>query len=179
MESSFHQLMLIPARIILADPDILPDAEGVYYFLLAGGTKLLRASNYFKFYDREPLSHRDDVHLYTGASVRLRSRIMCHLVGGADQSGLRKTLVALEFARSAISKTQTPSCHISDRQGLNRWLARNASIAYVPCPNARERERRLLTRLISPLNLQGSHNPKYALQLLDWRRQYFPRGGFF
>src|SRR4051794_29122656 len=95
MESSFRQLLLVPAGIILANPDILPEAEGVYYFLSAGGTELLRASNYFKFSDRKPLSHRDNVHLYTGASVRLRSRIMCHLVGGADQSGLRKTLVAL------------------------------------------------------------------------------------
>jgi len=90
MESSFRHLQLIPARIILADPSIVPQTEGVYYLLVARGADLLRVSGYFRFSSRNPLSHREDAHLYTGASVKLRSRVMCHLVGGADQSGLRK-----------------------------------------------------------------------------------------
>jgi hypothetical protein len=37
----------------------------------------------------------------------------------------------------------------------------------------------LLERLASPLNLRFSQSPRYASQLLNWRRRYFPRNGTF
>lgn len=177
-ESTFQHLCLVPARVVLDTPKLIPNFGGVYYVFLSGGIELLHASSYFKHYSREPMEHQDKMHLYTGSSQRLRSRINCHLFGDSDQSGFRKTLAALQFACRAISKTETMHCQVKDRGDLNLWLAHNAHFAFVPCTDFREQEMRALARLSSPLNLKCSRTPKYADQLLRWREEFYPRGVF-
>jgi hypothetical protein len=179
-ESTFRYLCLIPASVIISDPDTVPDAEGVYYAFVKNGLKLLRDADYFNFNWREPLTHENDAHLYTGASRNMRSRVICHLRGGADQSGLRKTLVALEYARNALSGATTPAGPpITDRRALNEWMAEAMNFAFVPCADSRRHERRLLASIVSPLNLRGQKTLDYARQLLKWRAQYRPRHGSF
>jgi hypothetical protein len=107
------------------------------------------------------------------------ARAICHLRGGADQSGLRKTLVAAEFACKAISSTGTPACNITDKASLDEWLLRNVNFAFISCDDARGHEQRMLRKIASPLNIRGQRSPTFAQQLLRWRYEHFPRGAGF
>lgn len=177
--SEFRHLNLLPAKMLLDTPEIIPDSEGVYYVFFDGGLALLKATSYFDYSRRTPMTHNEAVHLYTGASRRMRSRALCHLIGGADQSSLRKTLIATEIACQAISKTNTPHCKVRDKRTLNSWLASNVNFAFVECDDAEAHELRLLRSTVSPLNLRNPKIPKYAAQLTHWRSRHFPRSGIF
>ena len=178
--TAFRRLVLISARAILACPSLIPQEPGMYFFFAANGTSLLRAAGYFSHDARLPLVRRQSVHLYTGRSFRLRTRIRCHLLGSAEESCLRKTLVVLERARGAISKTRTPYCKVVvDRRGLTNWLAANSSFAFVLCEDERDWELEVLRVMASPLNLRPSTNLTFAMQLLKWRARHFPHGGPF
>jgi hypothetical protein len=170
--SSFRYLCLVPARVILRDPTVIPDTEGVYYAFLEGGMDLLSATSYFEYASRDPLTHDGAAHLYTGASINMRARLLCHLIGGEEQSGFRKTLMAVEFARKAISETKTPGSHVTNNRSLSGWLSSNAQFAFVPCSDAKTQERQLLRGIPSPLNIRNQRSPEFARQLLGWRAKY-------
>jgi hypothetical protein len=170
--SSFRYLCLVPARVILRDPTVIPDTEGVYYAFLEGGMDLLSAASYFEYSMRDPLTHDGAAHLYTGASINMRSRLLCHLIGGEEQSSFRKTLLAVEFARKAISKTKTPGSHVTTNRSLSGWLSSNALFAFIPCSDAKTQERQVLRGDASPLNIRNQRYPKFAGQLLGWRAKY-------
>jgi hypothetical protein len=175
----FRRLVLIPAHTILEDPSVIPQTAGTYLFFANGGITLLKATGYFRCDTRQPIVHRARTHLYTGRSNRMRTRIRCHLLGTAEQSCLRKTLVAIEHACGGLTKTRVLDREVFDRQSLDAWLAANSSFAFVTCGDAQEREHELLSLLASPLNLRPSTNLTFTNQLLRWREKYYPRGGAF
>lgn len=169
MSFSFHKLRLLPAKLILAAPREVPKGEGVYGIFFAGGAALLRATSYSNHATAWPLADKEHVHLYTGASQDLLARSVCHLTA---QSNLRKTLIATEFARRAISRTNTPSCNVKDKYGLDEWLLQNANFAFIRCDDARGYERRLLQKFASPLNIRCQMSLSFAQQLQNWRRKF-------
>jgi GIY-YIG catalytic domain len=175
----FRRLVLIPAQTILSEPSVIPQTAGTYLFFATTGITLLRATGYFRCDTRQPIVHRDRVHLYTGRSDRMRTRIRCHLLGSAEQSCLRKTLIAIEHACGGLTKTHTLNSEVFDRHSFNAWLATNSSFAFVTCDDAIGREQELLRVLASPLNLRPSTNLTFANQLLRWREKYYPRDGAF
>src|SRR5258708_17257995 len=91
--AAFRRLVLIPARTILETPEVIPLASGTYLFFAANGLRLLKATGYFSHDARPPIVRRFSAHLYTGRSNRMRTRVPCHLLGSAEDSCLRKTLV--------------------------------------------------------------------------------------
>jgi hypothetical protein len=167
--SSFRCLCLIPARIIIENPSIIPDAEGVFYVLIDGGLHLLDATGYFS---RQPLKHERSVHLFTGASLSLRLGIRRQLSGRAARSSLRRTLLAVEAACGGISATRNFGEPVTDAVGLNAWLATNAQFAFVPCKDSERHLKKLLSWVVSPLNLKQQITPEYARQLREWRREF-------
>lgn len=179
MISGLNYLCLVPARIVLEQPNRIPDDEGLYYVFIEGGERLLRATSYFRFSRHKPLAHKRAVHVYTGATTHLRDRLRCHLHGGAEGSGLRKTLVSIERARKAISATKTSGCPIIDKRTLDKWMAQNVYFAFIPCRQALRQELRVLRTTASPLNIRNALVPEYAQQLLRWRRQHFLHDGCF
>lgn len=176
-ESSFDTLFLVPARVLLADPTRVTDQEGVYYVFFEGGDDLLRAASYYDYNHREPHSYKNFFHLYTGASNKMRSQARRHLTGAADRTDLRRTLVALQLAREAITKTNTKNCTVTDRHGLDLWLAGSAQFAFIPCENTRARLRSGLRSIASPLNITGQRDPTFATQLRRWRAEFLRRDG--
>lgn len=179
IKSSFKDLFLIPASVVLSNSDAAPDEEGVYYVFFNGGLRLLKAISYFDCWSQPPLSHEGSVRLYTGSSLRMRTRAMCHLRGGSEQSGLRKTLAAVQLAKRAISRTRTEHCTVKDKQTLDAWMLANTQFAFVGCSDAARHEKQLLKWIISPLNIQYQSKREFADRLLDWRRMYYPRDGTF
>lgn len=177
--SSFRYLCLIPAEEIIESAKWVPAGPGVYYAFFNRGMDILRRASYFDYSAHAPLTHGTDAHLYTGSSCRMRERALAHLKGDANQSPLRKTLVALEFARAAISRTRTPNCAIRDKESLDAWLLANTHFAFIPCANARAQELRILRTVVSPLNIRSQRSTEFADRLLQFRAKFFPRGSRF
>jgi hypothetical protein len=167
--SSFRYLCLIPAQIIIEEPTVIPDVEGVFYVFVDGGSALLDATGYFA---NEPLTHDRSVHLYTGAARRLRPCIERHLFGAAANSSLKRTLLAIEAACGGLSATINSGTPSVTDESLTDWLTANAQFAYVPCQKSHVHLSRLLRSIVSPLNLKQQKTPEYATQLRQWRREF-------
>jgi hypothetical protein len=90
----------------------------------------------------------------------LRSRINTHYTGNAEGSTLRLTLGCLLADHLQIELRRFGSgirMHFGHgERDLSRWMASNARVAWLPCPQAWLLETHLLETLDLPLNLHGN-----------------------
>jgi hypothetical protein len=165
---------LIPARQLLRDPSVVPAHPGAYLFFFKGGTRLLRATSYFDYETRRPLTVRGRQHLYTGAARDLRIRLRQHMEADVTSSSLRMTLLAIEQGYSAISLSGTPDCSIKGEKTLTKWLCRNAYIGLLLDQDPFGVERKLLAQHPSPFNIVMRRQHPYARRLSKCRQCVFP-----
>jgi hypothetical protein len=169
-------LKLIPARELSANIGSAPGEPGVYLFFLAGGMELLGATSYFETGSPRPLTVHGRQHLYTGAALHsLRHRVYANLRADVTSSSLCRSLLAIERARRAISKSCTPGCkQVRGEQSIAAWLCKNAVVGIEETRDPYNRERELLAQLASPLNIVHRRDRPYARALSAWRCAAFP-----
>ena len=165
-------LIVFPARTIVADEQQLPEKPGVYMFFVRGGNKILSATAYFDLGGRRPLTFRRRQHLYTGAALDLRRRLRQHMKL-IELSSLRRSLLAVERQRKAISLSGTPQCAVNGELSLTAWLCSNALVGIETVDEPFDRERQLLSECASPLNLTLRRQEPFARSLLAMRRAAF------
>lgn len=165
---------LIQADALSVDFPEIPERSGVYLFYLDGGTRLLDRTGYFDTDLRSPLARHGRTHLYTGAAHNLRLRMKQHLDRDWRGSTFRKSLLAVEFARQAISRSRTPFSKVSDEQSLTMWLRSNMTVELQFTDTPFERERRLIKDGVSPLNITLRRDHPYSQRLMAWRMTAFP-----
>ncbi len=165
---------LIPGDEVADDPASVPDEAGIYLFFLNGGAHLLEATGYFTTESRAPLRADDRLHLYTGAANSLRKRLKQHFHRDMRSSSLRKTLLSIEHANRAISRSRTPKCAITGEDTLSAWLFRNALVAIASTPTPFELERLVLAEHASPFNINWRRANVYSRSLMAYRKVAFP-----
>lgn len=155
----------------LAALSAVPAGRGVYGLLVRNGRQLVEAIGYREF-GGEPLHDESDgfALLYIGASGEVRSRVKEHLAGEARISTFRKTLLAAEQFAGAISASGTPlPTAANEEYALDAWLATNTKVAVLPCEDYGARERVLLARMPSPLNIEHRKATPFARRLMMLR----------
>ena len=86
---------LVTPSLIERYPERVPRCPGVYTILVRDGDRLLSQIGYAQYERPKPWRVADFTHLYTGESGDLGGRLHQHLLGDADGSGFRFTLMAL------------------------------------------------------------------------------------
>lgn len=167
------QITLIPAYQTGTECEHVPNKPGIYMFFLRGGTEFLHSSGYFALGGEPPLDIEGYQHLYTGAGQDLRRRLHQHLHRNWISSSFRTSLLAVEYARQAISRSGTPHSRVVGDRSLSVWLNRNAVIGYRPTGRPFDCERELIRTHTSPLNLTLRRQHPYSRQLQVWRSQAF------
>jgi hypothetical protein len=165
----------ISVRDLIDHAHPVPDKPGCYGFFLRGGSRLLEATDWYKLDGRRPLTIRRHALLYVGAANWLGERFKQHMRIG-NLSSLRKSLLAVEYMREAISRSGTPACNVRGQCTLTRWLCGNAIIGFRFTKNAFEMERRILAAHPSPFNIAWRREHPYARQLSAWKCEVFPKG---
>ena len=166
-------LTLIPACDVHRAPESVPDEAGVYLFLLKGGQRILRATSYFETDDCLPLCICDHDHLYTGAASSLRDRLEQHMRRDMRSSSLRKTLLAIERQRRAVTGDHRKRGIVSE-SSLTNWMCRNAMIGIQFTSTPFDRERELIEHYTSPFNITLRRRHPYSKALMMWRSATFP-----
>ena len=174
MHVGLPHLKLIPARGLFANLDPVPEQPGVYLLFLTGGMSLLETTAYFDVDERHPASINGRAHLYTGAADNLRARLKQHLIRDRRASSFRQTLLAVEHARKAISRTLTPACKIVGEASLSEWLRENLTIGIQLAKRPFELESDLIGALVSPFNITLRRSHPYSRVLMHWRNVAFP-----
>ena len=169
----YQNLKLLNAHDLLASLAAIPQRPGVYLLFLNGGMRLLRATGYFQVGPRRLISVQNAQHVYTGAAHNLRDRIEQHLRRDWRGSSFRKTLLAMQYARRAISKTRTPGSKVVGESTLTAWLRDNLRVAVIPTRAPFDVERKLIAATASPLNIAQRRRTGYPRRLAQWRRQAF------
>jgi hypothetical protein len=166
----------ISAECVLTGENSLPDEPGVYMIFVHGGLRLLQATSYFDTDTHVPPFYGDCALMYVGAAVAsLRNRVKAHFCPDAARSSLRLTLLAMEHARHAISRSRTPFCRIMGASSLTDWLVANSLILPIPCTDPLKRERRLIEELGPPLNINWRPQHVYSRLLIEWREAVVKR----
>lgn len=165
---------LIPGCEIDGDFASVPEEAGIYLIFLEGGMRLLEATDYFVTESDTPLEIDGRLHLYTGAATDLRKRLIQHFRRDAGSSSLRKTLLSIECAKRAVSKSGTEKCAVTDEKSLSTWLFRNCLVAVAPTPYPFQMERILVEHRISPFNITLRRKHRYSQSLMEWRNAAFP-----
>jgi len=94
-----------------------------------------------------------------------------------EASSLRRSLLAIERRRKAISGSATPACRVKGERSLTRWLCTNALIGLELVDDPFARERQLLSEYASPLNLTLRRREPFARSMLEMRRDALHRRG--
>ncbi|SJM45467.1 Possible transposase [Brevundimonas diminuta 3F5N] len=155
----------------VSNPATVPDGPGVYALFVREGDDLLRASGFVE-QDHKPLWRRGTaVHVYTGETYGLRTRLTQHLLGGIETSNLRATLAALQFNPELIGLA-SDNGRTAVEAGLSEWLKANTLIGFKSCGYVRDVETVMLNAVASPLNVQRSNGGEYARRLLELRKRF-------
>ncbi len=156
--------MLLSRSQVLAQPDLIPPARGVYAWYFREPPPSVPVHG---CHQREGLTL-----LYVGISPKnaqsrqnLRKRITYHYRGNAEGSTLRLTLGTLLASESDYPLRRVGSgrrmtfTHLGE-QWLDGWLERNAFVCWTEHPEPWHLEHELLAAHNLPLNIQGNrHNP--------------------
>jgi hypothetical protein len=169
------EFILLSGCEVMECPELVPAERGVYMVFLEGGRKLLERTGYFSTESKEPLATDEKVHLFTGWASDLRRRIVQHFLHDVRTSNLRKTLLSIEHATRAVSRSGTALCRVKDEQTLGLWLYRNALVAIGCTDKPSEAEQMLLGRFASPFNIGARPATQYSRALMEWREAAFPR----
>jgi hypothetical protein len=175
LPTELKHLKLIPTHKLWDNLASVPALPGIYMFFLRGGTQLLLATSYFEVGGGAPLSLRGREHLYTGAAaITLRERLHQHLRADVTSSSLSRSLLAVERARQAISKSGTPACRVKGERTLTKWLKENALVGIETTDDPYGREEELLSQFASPFNIAHRRDRPFSRVLSEWRCAMFP-----
>lgn len=174
LPKEFQHFRAISARTLLLNPDKAPNLPGAYAFFFAGGKRLLEECTYFDLGGSPPLSLRRTVHLYTGAAMGLKDRLQQHLRSDITSSSLRRSLLAVEQRRQAISLSGTAVCQVKGERSLTVWLSENAWILIGLTDDPFGLERQILSNHASPFNIAYRRQTPFARVLSEWRQAAFP-----
>lgn len=173
LPNDLRNIQLLTASAIVSSPEAVSAEAGVYLFFLRGGRQLLRATSYPP--SALPLlSTRGRQHMYTGASLNVRERLKAHLRADVTSSPLCRSLMAIEKKHKAIWKSGTSWSEIAGEKSLALWLCANATIGIELHTKPFWRERELLSRYASPLNIALRRKDAFARALAGWRCAAFP-----
>lgn len=170
-----HHFSLIPANKIARNLANVPTGPGVYMFFVRGGQRLLEQTSYFDLDGRAPAALDSHIHLYTGAANDLQLRMKQHFHRDRRSSTFRETLLAIEIARQAISKSLTPASMVTCEETLSRWLFENVIIGFRYFQRPFQLESELIEAHVSPFNITLRRTNPYARALMQWRHEAFPR----
>lgn len=158
---------LVPAAHAVEYRTIIPEATGVYALLLRRGERLLDAAGYYDCPLPHPLVHVGEfVHLYSGCSGSIGTRIRNHLVGDKRVSNFRRTLLSLEGYCGAMSAIAPFQLGANEENDLTAWLSKNLMIAFQSTSDHLAVERGIITNLASPLNIQCRRPLPFARRLM-------------
>ncbi len=164
---------------ILFSPSPVPKESGVYAWYLKNFPSIIPTENCITF--------NDLTLLYIGispksppqngkppSSQRLFHRVRYHMTGNAEGSTLRLTLGCLLSETLGIELRRVGSGNrmtfADGEQKISRWLAENASVAWVICNKPWELESELLSELSLPLNLDQNRNHSFHSVLSSLRK---------
>jgi hypothetical protein len=174
-----HPKHLYTASEVLRRPSPVPTSPGVYAWYFDAPLPWIDVT----------ACHRIDgcVLLYVGISPKtpspkgpskstLRKRIWCHYRGNAEGSTLRQTLGCLLRSRLAIKLRRVGSgtrytFTNPGEQALDRWMDRHAFVTWVEAEAPWEIEKKLLSRLTLPLNVDGNASQEAAAVLSARRKK--------
>jgi hypothetical protein len=148
-----------PAKLVMADPDLIPAHPGVYLLGFDAGQSFLDKIGYYEFDDRRPVRIGAYEVCYAGASLCLQHRITDHLRRGSEASTFRQSVGALlsqELSLEVISAEDRTSFHFGDTEHrLTGWLRKYCLVGYLACDNPFEVERDLIRSMPLPLNINN------------------------
>lgn len=160
----FENARLFSRAEILAKPDIIPAARGVYAWFFCQNPKSVPVDG---CYNRDGLTL-----LYVGISPKnarsrqnLRKRITYHYRGNAEGSTLRLTLGTLlanesDFPLRRVGSGRRMTFTHLGEQWLDNWMTENAYVCWVEHPEPWLLEHDLLLGHSLPLNIQDNrHHP--------------------
>ena len=151
----------LSAAEFVADPSKVPHSAGVYAIFLRNGVDLLRASGRSGPEGADAWSHQGALHIYTGETYSLRSRLREHLQGDWVCSNLRATLHSLQSLGNEALPDFEQDYEKATEQ-LDDWLLQNAVIGFKNCGYVRDAEAEILEKTASPLNISGKEGDEFA-----------------
>ena len=161
----------LSALHFLKQPEQICDTMGVYMIFIAGLCDLLAGAGISALDDLTNWSIEDYAHAYTGQSAAMRSRVLLHLRGSIRDSGVRETLLSLQFSHGVLWKDDDRA--LTRLEGrLSRWLSEHAVVAFRACSYVRDVERDLIHRMPSPLNVTDNSNRTMRSAITASRRRF-------
>jgi hypothetical protein len=180
LSKDLKQITPIPAKKLLDCISLVPNTGATYLLLFRGGVHLLEATSFFEVETRRPLralvlgGPEGAVHLYTGASRFLRDRLLQNFYSDVVSSSVRRTLLAIEHSRKALSTSRTPMCEVRGERSLTAWMRENVFVGILPTDDPFGRESEVLSRFCSPFNITLRRTRPYSRVLSHWRCVAFP-----
>jgi hypothetical protein len=172
--SKLLPVALHPSRSVVDDETIGRDVRGVYGIFFAEEERVLERCGYLDFDDRMPVVV-DGAHLlYVGASVDpLRRRVLSHLTGNTKGSSLRMTLGALFADDLDLDPISNPRRNYYEfgfgENRLSDWIIGNTSVGFYASDDPYGAERRILTSVAVPLNIDWRKKHRYSRFLMNLR----------
>lgn len=153
-----------------------PKQEGVYGLFLWEGERILEVAGYFRQQTLRPTAVGRHHLLYAGQADDVARRLKSHLNGDAWVSTFRRSLLALEATSGAVSRANLGwNGSVAAELMLTTWLRAHALLWVQPCEDRREREREILAREASPLNIKLRESSAFAKSLAVRRMRAFPQ----
>lgn len=160
IKTSRERFEFIDAAALLANDQAVPDKPGVYALFVRGGEAFLRAAGYTGGAVGS-WQVNEGLHVYTGETYGLRSRLLTHIKGDENGSNVRRTILALGLGKLSIPTEG----FASDEAALSDWFARHVSVGFFPCAYVKDVERSILMETASPLNIQRPNAGPFAAAL--------------
>lgn len=171
----FEEAPLFGRNQVLAQPDLLPSARGVYAWFFKSIPPVVPTAD---CYVRDNLTL-----LYIGISPKnarsrqnLRKRVVYHFRGNAEGSTLRLTLGTLlaETSDSPLRRVGSGKrmtfTHVGE-QWLDGWLEQHARVCWIEHPEPWVLEHELLNAYSLPLNIQDNRHHPFSAELSEIRKK--------
>jgi hypothetical protein len=155
---------MLYATELLHDPNLIPEAPGVYFAYFRSDATLLGTVAQLHPSTDRPARLNDFELLYLGASGKsVRDRILKHLKGDSRVSSLRRTIGVLKKDDLCIAlhdPGQTAFHFGNGEPRLSAWMAQNSAFDFIPTKVPFRLEKSLIQLLGPPLNLSHRrHHP--------------------
>ena len=171
-ENWHRNFEFISAAEFAHDRSKVRDTPGVYLLCLPKAALIERLTELPPEDRAASWSYGDFVHVYTGESYGLQSRLREHLTGEIDASTFRESLMALRWFSGASEPTESFKDRSLAERALTDWLVANALIGYKTSPHIKDYERDILTFTTSPLNLMRDNPTEFTRRLKSVRREF-------
>ncbi|MFN3574587.1 MAG: IS1595 family transposase [Phenylobacterium sp.] len=164
----------VSAAEFVDDSRVVPETSGVYALMFRDGEALLQNLGHCGEPDLPHWVEQGYLHLYTGETYALRSRLREHLQGDVRDSTLRETLMAAQWRSSALGAGGPDMSAVSEEveRTLSLWLSDQVLIGFKACGYVRDVEAEILRARASPLNIARRPPSAFANSLSELRRDF-------